>query len=153
MTVFNLCTLSGHALYFYQVLWNYLKRYQSYRADTISILKITKGNNSAKNVGGVTVLYLCTSSGHALYFYQVLWNYLERYQSYRADRISILKVTKWNNSAKKVGGVTVVDLCTSSSHTLYFYQVLWNYLERYQSYRADTISIRKISKGNNSAKK
>ena len=33
--------------------------------------KITKGNNSAKNVGGVTALYLCTSSGHALYFYQV----------------------------------------------------------------------------------
>ena len=28
----------------------------SYRADTISILKISKGNNSAKNVGGVTVL-------------------------------------------------------------------------------------------------
>ena len=44
----------------------------SYRADTISILKITKGNNSAKNVGGVTVVNLCTSSGHALYFYQVL---------------------------------------------------------------------------------
>ena len=37
-----------------------------YRADTISIRKITKGNNSAKNVGGVTVVYLCTSSGHAL---------------------------------------------------------------------------------------
>ena len=70
--VFNLCTLSGHALYFYQVLRNYLKRYQSYRADMISIRKITKGNNSAKNVGGVTVLYLCTLSGHALYFYQVL---------------------------------------------------------------------------------
>ena len=35
--------------------------------DTISVLKITKGNNSAKNVGGVTVVYLCTSSGHALY--------------------------------------------------------------------------------------
>ena len=30
--------------------------------DTISILKITKGNNSAKNVGGVTVVNLCTSS-------------------------------------------------------------------------------------------
>ena len=36
------------------------------------LLKITKGNNSAKNVGGVTVVNLCTSSGHALYFYQVL---------------------------------------------------------------------------------
>ena len=151
-TVVNLCTSSGHALYFYQVLWNYLKRYQSYRADTISIRKISKGNNSAKNVGGVTVFDLCTSSGHALYFYQVMWNYLKRYQSYRVDTISILKITKGNNSAKNVGGVTVVDLCTSSGHALYFYRVLWNYLERYQSYRADTISIPKFSKGNNSAK-
>ena len=32
------------------------ERYQSNRADTISIRKITKGNNSAKNVGGVTLL-------------------------------------------------------------------------------------------------
>ena len=152
VTVLYLCTSSGHALYFYQVLWNYLKRYQSIGADRISILKISKGNNSAKNVGGVTVVDLCTSSGHALYFYQVLWNNLERYQSYRADTISILKITKGNNSAKNVGGVTVVDLCTSSGHALYFYQVLWNNLERYQSYRADTISILKISKGNNSTK-
>ena len=53
-------------------LLNYLEWYQIYRADTISILKITKGNNSAKNVGGVSVVYFCTSSGHALYFYQVL---------------------------------------------------------------------------------
>ena len=133
-------------------MWNYLERYQSYIADTISIPKISKGNNSAENVGGVRVVDLCTSSGHALYFYQVLWNYLKRYQSYRADKISILKITKGNNSAKNVGGVTVVDLCTSSGHALYFYQVLWNYLERYQSYRADTISIPKISNGNNSEK-
>ena len=152
MTVVDLCTSSSHALYFYQVLWNYLKRYQSYRADTISIPKISKGNNSAKNVGGVTVVDLCTWSGHALYFYQVLWNYLKRYQSYRADTISILKITKGKNSAKNVGGVNIVNLCTSSGHALYFYQVLWNYLERYQSYRADTISILKITKENNSAK-
>ena len=38
----------------------------------ISILKITKGNNSTKNVGGVRVIDLCKSPGHALYFYQVL---------------------------------------------------------------------------------
>ena len=38
----------------------------------ISILKITKGNNSAKNVGRVTIFDLCMSSGHALYFYHVL---------------------------------------------------------------------------------
>ena len=152
VTVFNLCTSSGHALYFYQVSWNYLEQYQSYRADTISILKITKGNNSTKNVGGVNIVNLCTSSGHALYLCQLSWNYLERYQSYRADTISIRKITKGNNSSKNVGGVTVFNLCTLSGHALYFYQVLWNYLKRYKSYRADTISILKITKGNNSAK-
>ena len=149
---FKLCTSSGHAIYFYQVLWNYLERYQSYRADTISILKITKRNNSAKNVGGVTVVNLCTLSGHALYLCQVSWNYMVRYQSYRAGTISILKITKGNNSAKNVGGVTVVNLCTSSGHVLFVYQVLWNYLERCQSYTADKISILKITKGNNSTK-
>ena len=43
----------------------------SYRVDTISNLKITKGNNSAKTVGGLTVVNLCMSSGHALYLCQV----------------------------------------------------------------------------------
>ena len=137
---------------FHEIILNGIKRHQSYRADMISIRKIIKENNSAKNVGGVTVVYFCTSSGHAVYFYHVLWNYLKRYQSYRADMISILKITKRNNSAKNVGGVTIVNLCTLSGHALYFYQVLWNYLERYQSYRADTIYILKIIKGNNSAK-
>ena len=64
------------------------------------MLKISKGNNSAKNVGVVTIFNLCTSSGHVLYLCQVSRNYLERYQSYRADTISILKITKGNNSAK-----------------------------------------------------
>ena len=33
--------------------------------------KITKGNNSVKNVGGATVVNLFTSSGHDLYLCQV----------------------------------------------------------------------------------
>ena len=66
-------------------MWHYLERYQSYRAGEISILKISKGNNSTKNVGGVAVVNLCTSSDHALYLCQFSWNYLERYQSYGAD--------------------------------------------------------------------
>ena len=37
----------------------------------ISKLKITKGNNSAKYIGGVNVVNLCTSAGHALYLCQV----------------------------------------------------------------------------------
>ena len=38
----------------------------------ISTRKITKGNNSAKNVGGVIIFNLCMSSGYSLYFYQDL---------------------------------------------------------------------------------
>ena len=37
----------------------------------ISIQKISKGNNSAKNVGGVTVVNLCMSSDRGLYLCQV----------------------------------------------------------------------------------
>ena len=38
---------------------------------TPSILKITKGNNSPKNVGGVNIVNLGTSSGHPLYLCQL----------------------------------------------------------------------------------
>ena len=34
--------------------------------------KLQRGIIMKKNVGGVIVVNLCTSSGHALYFYQVL---------------------------------------------------------------------------------
>ena len=54
---------------FHEIILNSIKVIQQTR---FLYAKITKGNNSAKNVGGVTVPYLCTSSGHALYFYQVL---------------------------------------------------------------------------------
>ena len=54
------------------------------------------------------------SSGHALYLFQVSWNNLERCQSYRVDTISIVKITKGNNSAKYAGGATAVNLRTPS---------------------------------------
>ena len=38
----------------------------------ISIRKITKGNNYANNVGGVTIFKLCRLSGHVLYFCEFL---------------------------------------------------------------------------------
>ena len=46
---------------FHEIIRN-LERYQSYRKDKISIGKITKGDNSAKNAGGATVVKICTSS-------------------------------------------------------------------------------------------
>ena len=68
--------------------------------DTISIGKITKGNNSAKNAGGATVVNLCMSSV-MLYistkFCEIISNGIK---VIRVDTISILKITKGNNSAK-----------------------------------------------------
>ena len=37
----------------------------------IFIRKISKGHNSVKNVGGVSILVLCTLSDDGLYLYQV----------------------------------------------------------------------------------
>ena len=39
---------------------------QSYRADMIFIRKSSKGHNSVKNVGGMSVHVLCTSSDDGL---------------------------------------------------------------------------------------
>ena len=74
---------SSHALYLCQVSCNNLERYQSYRVDKIAIGKITKGNNSAKNAGGATVVYLCMSSVMLYISTKFCENYHERYQSYR----------------------------------------------------------------------
>ena len=58
--VLDLCSSSSDALYLYQIWLKYLKMFQSYRADTISMSKFSKGHNSVKNVGGNMVLVLCT---------------------------------------------------------------------------------------------
>ena len=48
--VFVLCTSSDHAIYLYQVSQKYLKEFQSYGADMISIPTFTKGHNSVKKL-------------------------------------------------------------------------------------------------------
>ena len=92
--------------------------------DTISIGKITKGNNSTKNAGGATVVNLCTSSVMLYISTKIREIISNGIKINRVDTISKLKITKGNNSAKNVGGVTVFTLCTLSGHALYFYQVL-----------------------------
>ena len=74
------------ALYLYQVSRKYLKGFQSYSADMICIGKFTKGRNSVKSEGGVTVLVLCTLSNYTLYLSQVLCLYLKGFQSNRLKK-------------------------------------------------------------------
>ena len=54
---------------FYEIILNGIKVIERTR---FLYGKLQRGIIPQKNVGGVTVVYLCTSSGHALYFYQVL---------------------------------------------------------------------------------
>ena len=66
--------------------------------------------------------------------------------------IFIGKISKGHNSGKTEDGVTSYFFCTSSDDDLYLYKVSSKYSRRYLSYRVDTISIRKISKGGYSVK-
>ena len=59
---------SAHRL---MVVYISTKFHEINRADTIFIAKNSKGHNSVKNVGGVSVLVLCTSSDSGLYLYKV----------------------------------------------------------------------------------
>ena len=54
--------------------------------------------------------------------------------------IFIRKISKGHNFVKNEGGVPILVLCTSSDDALYLYKVSRKYLERYQSYGADTKS-------------
>ena len=90
--------------------------------DTISILIITMGHNSINLVHGFFIV-LCVSSDHGLHLYQISGKYLEWFQSYGADTISILINTKKHNSVKTTQGVTVLVLCRLSNHGLHLYQV------------------------------
>ena len=134
VTVLNLCTSSSHALYctkFWEIIWNDIKviewtwflywKFQReiiLQKDTISILtiyKITKWHKTEKTVA-VTVH---NQSLVILYLYQVSWNDLKPYQSYRADTISMPEIKKGNNSANNVSGVTTFNLCKMAGHALY----------------------------------
>ena len=45
----------------------------------IFIGKVSKGHNSVKNVGGVTILFPCKSSFDGFYLYKVTGKYSRRY--------------------------------------------------------------------------
>ena len=82
----NLSTSPDDALYLYQVSRKYLKGFQSYREDTVCILKFSKGHNSVNSVDGVMALALSRLSDSALYLYQVLSKYLIGFQSYGLEQ-------------------------------------------------------------------
>ena len=103
----------------------------------ISVLKITKGNNSAKrynfhtnhiqnfkgalnrkNVEGVAIHNL---SGHTFIctkFREIISNGIKVIER---TRFLCRKLKKENNSAKNVGGVTIFILCKLAGHALHLF--------------------------------
>ena len=92
--------------------------------DTISILKIIKGNNSAKNAGAATVVNLFTSSV-MLYistkFCEIISNGIKVIEW---TRFLYRKLQKGIIPQKKCRWSDRVNLCILSGHALYFYQSL-----------------------------
>ena len=108
------------------VQWNSV--YQSYWTDTISLQKFTKRHNSVKIWVALRHGGLWTLSDNAIHLYQVSWKYLEAFMRYWAETNSWRNFTKGHNPMKNVGGVTVLNVCTSSDHALYFlkgYLINW----------------------------
>ena len=91
--------------------------------DIISNLKFTKGHNSIKNEGRVTVL----DSAHLLMMLHICTKFGSNiYKGFRVTELMqfpIFKFSKGNYSVKYVGGVTVLVPCTSSDNALYLYIV------------------------------
>ena len=67
----------------------FTKKYQSYTGNTILMKNNSKGHNSVKNIGGVSVLVFYTSSDDDLHLYQISLKYLERYPSFGVDTKSL----------------------------------------------------------------
>ena len=67
--------------------------------------------------------FVCISSNHDLHLNKVSLQYIEPFKSYGADTISILIITKENNSVNITHRVLVLVLCTSSNIVLHFDQV------------------------------
>ena len=89
--------------------------------NTISKLKDTKGNNSAKLKMEQWLLF---SAYHLmlLHICSKIMKISLTVQSFRIDTIFILNTTKENNSEKN-GGVMVLVLCILSDDALYLFQV------------------------------
>ena len=86
--------------------------------------EIKKGNNSAKNLSGVTflisakwlvMLYICTK------FREIISNGIKVIEQ---TQFLYEKLQRGIILQNKLGGVTIFNLCMLSGHVLYFYEVL-----------------------------
>ena len=103
----------------------------------LSLLNITRGDNTKSKKGRVVIFVTDMSSGPVLHFSQVPSKYSKGYLSYRVDTNSFSNKTKADNSKSKKGGFVIFVRDILSGPVLHFYQVSSKYSKGYSSYRAD----------------
>ena len=106
------------------------------------------GSNSVIICNRVTVLALCTISDGHLSMYQVSFDSLLYFQRYALDKFNIAKIKKGNNSINTDDRVMVLTFCTSSHRPLSLYQVSFIYLQYFERYAPEKLTIAKIKQGN-----
>ena len=86
-------------------------------------MKNLKGALFRKNVGRVTILFLCISSDGSLYLYKFHENILDGIEVIERTRFLHIKILKGHFSVKYVDGVVVLVLGTWCDGGLYLYKV------------------------------
>ena len=97
----------------YQVSFNYRLYFQRYASTKFNIAKNRNENNSVNTDNRVMYFTFCSSPQGPLSLFQVTFIYLQYFQKYASDKLTITKVRKGNNSVIICDGVTVRALCTS----------------------------------------
>ena len=133
----------------YQVSFNYLIYFQRYAPTEFNIAKIRNENNSVNTDNRVMYFTFFSSPQGPLSLFQVTFIYLQYFQKYASDKLTIAKVRKGNNSVIICDRGTVNALCTSKNGRLSMYQVSFNSLLRFQKYAPVELSIAKIKNGGN----
>ena len=136
-----LYTSSDGHLSMYQVSFKSLLYFQRYAPVKLFIEKIKKGSNSLNTGDSVMVLALCNFLHGPQSVYQVSFIYLQYFQRYALDKLTIAKIRKGNNSVITSDRVMVLALCTFSDGHLSMYQVSLNSLLYFQIYAPDKLFI------------
>ena len=121
---------------------NILKGFQAIERIWNYHCRTSKGDSS-KNVQ-IRVNFLI-SARHLIMVYtsmKVHENKLNGFQVMERTRIYHCRILNGNNSKTIWTSVMVIVFCTSPDYALYLLEVPWKYLERFLSYRADTIAWR-----------
>ena len=125
----------------YQVSFNSHLYFQRYAPNKLFIAKINQESYSVNTGDRVMFLAYCNSLHSPLSLYHVSYIYLQYFQRYAPDKLTIANIRKGNNSEITCDKVTVLALCTFSDGRLSMCQVSFDSLLYFQRYAPDKLFL------------